>query len=593
MEISKDIYNTEPVPEGSIAVLPFKNLSSDRENEYFSDGITEELINALTKVEGLNVIARSSAFAFKEKEIDPKEVRNKLGVGYILEGSVRKAGNRVRVTAQLIKTSDCFNLFSEVYDRELKDIFEVQDDISNKIVQKFKAIIGIPDSNSKLAPSLTNDIDAYELYLKGRFNLGKGSLEATNAAIQYFEAALKKDKNFVLAVTGLAACYTFLGGSGLMDVAPAFEKVRVFAGQANSIDPGVAETHLALANCSFWCDWDFSSTGSSVKQAIRLNPGTSSIHGFYSLYLMASGNLEEALIEAKLAIKLDPLSLKMKFQLGELYYRSEKYVEAIDLFDEILSENRYFKQASVFKGWCHLFLDEPVQAEDIFKSIPIAGDKSMVFSGGLAMIYHKNKQYDKILNCLKAYNAEVETGNRHWLNYNYTLIFRALGEHDKMFQHLQKCLNEKDTPLVFINVDPLWTEFRNDPTFSKLIEHTFIPENRDHFMILKSDTRENLRLNLRNLLYIEAQENYSMVVWSEGDAVHEKLLRVTLKNIEDQINDPDVIRCHRSFIINTRAKFKILGNSNGYQLKSGLLKKNIPVSRSLGKKIVAKIRDRE
>ena len=276
-------HNKELISEGSIAVLPFKNMSSEKENEYFSDGITEELINALTKVEGLSVIARSSAFKFKNQDTDPREVGSQLNVAYILEGSVRKAGNKVRVTAQLIKTADCFHLFSEVYDRELKDIFEVQDDISNTIAQKFAGSFGIPGTKKNLVSASTENIEAYELYLKGRFNLSKGSFEATKTAIHYFEAALNKDNEFVLPIAGLAACYTFLGGSGLMQVTEAFTKAREYANKTNLMDENVAETHLSLAMSSFWCDWDFENTGISIKKAIQLSPGTSNIHGFNSV----------------------------------------------------------------------------------------------------------------------------------------------------------------------------------------------------------------------------------------------------------------------------------------------------------------------
>ncbi|MCK4993233.1 MAG: hypothetical protein KAS29_22195, partial [Bacteroidales bacterium] len=275
------------VSENSIAVLPFRNMSSDKENEFFCDGITEELINALTKVEGLNVIARSSAFTFKNQDVDPRMVGNQLGVAFILEGSVRKAGSKVRVTAQLIKTSDGFHLFSEVYDRELKDIFEVQDDISNKIVREFTNKVGIPESKRNLVTSSTENIEAYELYLKGRFNLSKGSLDATKAAIQFFEAALRKDKDFVLPLAGLASCYTFLGGSGLMEAGKAFEKAKEYASTSTLKDEGLAESHLSLAKSSFWHEWDFENTGISIKRAIQLSPGTSSIHGFNSLFLMA------------------------------------------------------------------------------------------------------------------------------------------------------------------------------------------------------------------------------------------------------------------------------------------------------------------
>ena len=175
MQTQVDYNSKESVNENSIVVLPFRNISSDVENEYFSDGITEEIINALTKVNGLNVIARTSAFAFKGKDMDLRDVGTQLKVAYVLEGSVRKAGNRVRVTTQLVKASDGFHIFSETYDRELQDIFKVQDDISNKIAQKFADSIGIKKKGLNLVGSSTGSMEAYELYLKGRFNLSKDS----------------------------------------------------------------------------------------------------------------------------------------------------------------------------------------------------------------------------------------------------------------------------------------------------------------------------------------------------------------------------------------------------------------------------------
>jgi adenylate cyclase len=591
MQIHSGHIDKESVTEDSIVVLPFRNMSSDRENEYFSDGITEEIINALTKVNGLSVIARTSAFAFKGKDIDLRDVGARLKVAYVLEGSVRKAGNKVRVTAKLVKAADGFHIFSEVYDRELQDIFEVQDDISDKIVQKFIEIIGIQKTEKHLTTSSTRNTDAYELYLKGRFNLSKGSLEAAKAAIQYFEAALNKDKNFILPLTGLAACYTFLGGSGLMSVTEAFNKAKDYAGKTNLLDENVAETHLAMANSSFWYDWDFNETYKSIKKAIQLSPGTSSIHGFNAVYLMATGNLEEALIEAQLATKLDPFSLKEKFHLGELYYRSGKYVEAIDTFGEILTENSFFKQASILKAWSHLFVGEIDMAIKIFKKIPLTSSSSITFYGGLAFAYNKLQQLDKVLDCLKEFKSALGSGYTHWLNYNYTLIFRALDETDKMFEYLEKCLKEKTTPLIFIQVDPVWNEFKNDPRFIELVERTFVPDKKDSMVIIQSDTRETLDMNLRQLVYVEAQENYSRFVWLDGDKISKKLLRVTLKNIEDQIVGSTIIRCHRSYIINANFPFIILGNSNGYRLKSKYFIETIPISRSLGKEIVTRLKN--
>ena len=591
MQIHNESHNKDLVSEDSIAVLPFRNMSSDKENEYFSDGITEEIINALTKVEGLSVIARSSAFTFKNQDIDLREIGIQLGVAYILEGSVRKAGNKVRVTAQLIKASDAFHVFSEVYDRELQDIFKVQDDISNKIVQKFTENIGTQKAKKKLVTSSTENFEAYELYLKGRFNLNKGSLEATNVAIKYFEAASKKDDKYVLPIAGLAACYTFLGGSGSMSVTQAFALAEEYAQKTNALDDTVAETHLALATSSFWFDWDFEKTGNSIKKAIQLSPGTSSIHGFNSVYLMATGKLDEALIEAQLAVKLDPLSLKGKFQIGELYFRSERYIEAIEVFDDILSENSFFTQASIFKAWSHLFLGDLELAIKIFSHIPVTMDESITFYGGLAFAYYKLGRTDRVLECLQNLKSDITTEKIRWSNFHYTLIFRALDETEKMFEYLEKCLGEKNTPLIFINLDPVWNEFRGNPNFIELIEKSFIPEKKDRIVSIKTDTKEELTINLKNLLYIEAQENYSRVVWMDDDGLTEKLLRATLKNIEDQIADDTILRCHRSFIINAKVKYTILGNSNGYRLKSKLFKHTIPISRKLGKEIVAKLKD--
>jgi TolB-like protein len=590
MQIQDDNKSKESFSENSIVVLPFRNISSDVENEYFSDGITEEIINALTKVSGLNVIARTSAFAFKGKDIDLRDVGARLKVVYVLEGSVRKAGKRIRVTTQLVKASDGFHIFSETYDRELQDIFKVQDDISTKIAQKFADSIGIKKTELNLVGSSTGSMEAYELYLKGRFNLSKGSLEAAQAAIQYFETAQLKDKHFVLPLTGLAACYTFLGGSGLMSPTEAFKKAKDFAGKANLLDENIAETHLALANSCFWCDWDFEQTARSIKRAIQLSPGTASIHGFNTVYLMAAGKIDEALIEAQLATKLDPLSLKEKFHLAELFYRSGRYVEAIELFDEIIAENPYFKQASILKAWGHLFVGEHDLAVNIFRNIPVTSDTFLTFYGGLAYCYHKLGQVEEVLECLKDFKADLLSGYSHWVSYNYTLIFLALGETERLFEYLEKCLEDRITPLIFIRVDPVWDEFKDDARFNSLVEKTFVPEKKDRIVSIQSDTREMLEINLRQLVFVEAQENYSRFVWLKGDEIKEKILRVTLKKIEYQIVSHNIVRCHRSYIINTNFPYTIRGNSNGYRLSSKQFREVIPISRSLGKDIVARLK---
>jgi tetratricopeptide (TPR) repeat protein len=306
---------------------------------------------------------------------------------------------------------------------------------------------------------------------------------------------------------------------------------------------------------------------------------------------MAIGKLDEALIEAQLAAKLDPLALSSKFHLGELFYRSERYIDAIEIFDAILADNPFNKQVSIFKGWCHLQLGDLESATDIFKGIPITSDEKSVFFGGLAFAYYKQMQYDSVLECMRNFRLEKEKGKLQWLNYNYALIFRALGEQGKMFEYLKKGLEEKSTPLIFIQVDPVWKEFKSNTEFTQLVEDAFVSRRKDQIVNLNSDTREMLQLDLNKLLFVEAQENYSRIVWMDNEELQERLLRVSLKNIESQIADDQIIRCHRSYMINTRVPFKILGNSNGYHLTSVLFPDTLPISRSLGKSIVAKLRD--
>lgn len=441
--------------KNSIAILPFTNMSSDPENEYFSDGITEEIINSLVKIDDLQVTARTSTFAFKGKNEDVRTIGSQLGVHTILEGSIRKSGNRVRISAQLVNSSDGYHLWSDIFDRELEDIFEVQDEISQKIVEKLKEKLGEIPKEDYLADPPTENLEAYDIYLKGRFHLGKGSLEETKKAINLFETAINKDSKFVLAYSGLCACYTFFGGSRLMPSEEAFAKAKEYALMANEIDSNIAESHLALAYTSFWNDWDFESTFNFISKALYLSPGSADTHGFYSTFLLASSDLKGALNEAKVAIKLDPLSPSGNFRLAEYYYRSGKFKKAIEHFNLTLHKNPYFQQASILKAWSHLMNGEPDGALSIFNNIPVSSDSSITFLGAAAYAYSQKGDVEKVNDCLQNLEKENKSDNVHLINYSYSLIYRALKDSDRMFEYLKKSISEKVSTLVFIRVDPL------------------------------------------------------------------------------------------------------------------------------------------
>lgn len=463
----------ENINKNSIAVLPFVNMSPDQENEYFSDGITEEIINALVKIEGMHVIARTSSFAFKGKQQDIRSIGSELSVNTVLEGSVRKAGDKVRITAQLINAANGYHLWSEKYDRDLKDIFAVQDEISVKIVENLKEKLSETDIIEILSEPPTKNLEAYDLYLKGRFNLNKGSRDGTEEAVKYFLEAINVDPKFVLPYTGLCGCYIFYGGSGLMPSEEAFASARKYALKANEIDDGIAESHLALASVSFWDEWNFKKTCLSLNNAFQLSPGSADIHGFNSLCMLASNKTDEALSEIQMSINMDPLSLKASFQLGEFYYRTGKNAEAVKQFDKTLQQNPFYHQASILKAWSHLFLDEIEIAIEIFNKIPIGPDHSTDFLGGLGFAYYRKGNIEKINECLVALQTQEKEGNAFLLNYSYALIYRSLNELDKMYNYLEKCFEEKVATLTFIRVDPVWKEFMNVPEFIKLVENAF------------------------------------------------------------------------------------------------------------------------
>ena len=318
-----DLLDTRARECRSVAVLPFVNMSSDPENEFFSDGITEELINALTRVHGLQVTARTSTFAYKNRSDDIRKIGAELGVATVVEGSVRRAGNRVRVAAQLIDTRDGYHIFSDIYDRSLDDIFEIQDEIARTIVRQLETrLMGrrdAPDDDARLVKGHTHDTAAYAEYLKGLSHWRRWSPEAARTAIQHFRQSLRMDEECALPHAGLAAAYTFLGALGQMSPDEAFPRARAAAERARELEPDAGESHLALGTVQMFYEWDFDAAYRSFQKALSLQPGSAAVHDRYSMYLKAVLEHDDAVAEAETAVTLDPLSLPFNLTLGQAF----------------------------------------------------------------------------------------------------------------------------------------------------------------------------------------------------------------------------------------------------------------------------------
>src|SRR5688572_14275478 len=313
--------------EQSIAVLPFIDMSPAKDQEYFSDGMSEELLNLLAKIPGLKVISRTSSFSFKGKNLDVRKIGDNLGVANILEGSIRKSGNVVRITAQLIEVRNGTHLWSETYDREMRDVFVVQDEISKMIVDILKIKL-IDKQANQVASSFTENPDAHEDYLKGRYYWNMRTDDGIKKAIGYFEDAISKDSNYAAAYAGLADTYLTLYDYGLMSIDESTPKAKDAAQRALKINKMLAEAHNSLAHIDLH-EWKWESAENGFRRAIELNQSYVLAHHWYALCLTALGRGNEAVDEMKKARELDPLSTRINADLGMAYLAAGKYDDAI------------------------------------------------------------------------------------------------------------------------------------------------------------------------------------------------------------------------------------------------------------------------
>ena len=322
----------EPPPPrlAALAVMPFVNVSAEPENEYFSDGMTEELITALGRVEGLRVVSRASVFTFKGKDVDVREVGQRLNVGAVLEGSVRRSGDRVRVSAQLVSSSDGYQLWADSYERKLADVFALQEELTQAIVRSLPLSAAPPRPGLLVRPS-THATEAYTLYLRGRFEALKRSVPALIAGIGHFEQAVGRDPGYALAHAGLAECWLLRGFEEFGDLAPleAMPRAKAAARLALALDPGLAEGHGWSGVASLLFDWDWEAAESSFRRAIELRPDYSLAHAWYAVFLMSRSRYDEAIARSERAAEIDPLALSIHAVIGQCHHFARRFDEAL------------------------------------------------------------------------------------------------------------------------------------------------------------------------------------------------------------------------------------------------------------------------
>ena len=451
----------------SVAVLPFANLSPDPANEYFSDGMTEEIITALSRVEGLRVAARTSAFAFKGRNADVREIGHALNVATVLEGSVRRAGQRLRVTAQLINIADGYHLWADQYDRELQDVFQVQDDLARAIVGALRVPLKLTNrSDTALVTVGTVDPAAHDLYLQGRFFWNQRTYESLRTAVRYFERAIERDSSYAEAYAALADAYVVFPAYYVSAPAQGYPKAKAAALRALALDSTLAYAHATLGVVRGLYEWDWRGAERDFRRAITLDPSYATAHQWYAEYLSSLGRHQEALAEAERAATLDPLSRVISVDKAGVLIRARRYDEAVTELRSTLDFDPSFPPAHNYLAWAYLVKKMHVEAVAEAETAVRMGGRSFGM-GRLAYAYALSGQRDSALQVIRQLTDRLRHENV--ASFQFALAYLGLGETDQAFAWLEKSAEMREPSLVLSILDPLFDSLRGDPRFTRLL----------------------------------------------------------------------------------------------------------------------------
>ena len=455
--------------KNSIAVLPFQNAGGDPNMEYLTDGISESLINSLSQLPNVRVLARSTMFRFKGKDADPQAVGKQLGVDTVLTGKVVQVGESLNVQADLVNVSDGSQLWGERYTRKTSDLLAVQEDIAREIVVTLRPKLS-GEQREQVTKRYTDNAEAYQLYLKGRFYWNKRTGEGFNQAIDYFRQAIEKDPNYALAYAGLADCYVLRPGRQNLELS----KAKEAAVHALAIDPKLAEAHASLGMAKTLNDRDWEGARAEFEEAIRLNPKYATTHQWYGILLSIIGKPDEALAEIDLAIELDPLSLIINTDKGRILYYAHRYDEAIRQLQDTLKMDADFGMAHNILGWCYAekgMYDQAVA--EIRKSMELG----VSLGGALGRIGYAYARAGKRDEAQKALAELGQRSEQSYVSpYTFATVYAALGERDKAFSLLQKAVDEGAAGQSFMKVDPVFDNLHPDPRFADLMRRIGLPQ---------------------------------------------------------------------------------------------------------------------
>jgi serine/threonine-protein kinase len=444
----------------AIAVLPFVNMSADPENEFFTDGMTEELINALSRVQGLRVVSRTSVFTFKGRQVDVREVAQMLNVGTVLEGSVRWAGDKLRVTAQLISAADGYHLWSDTYNRDLADVFVLQEELAQAIVRSLPLASSQPAPDVLVHPS-TSTTEAYTFYLRGRFFALKRTIEGLVAGIGLFEKAIELDPSYALAYASLAECWMLRGFEEFGDLPPleAMPRAKAAVQRALQLDADLAEGYTWSGILSFLYDWDPVAAEAFFRRAIELRPDYSFGHGWHAVFLMARGRHDEAIARSGHAAELDPLALTIQALVGQCHYFAGRFEEALDRFRATLELDPGNLRALIWSARAYRETGRLEQALRVVEDAIGRFGRAPILLTELGALLGRLGRPDEA----QAILAELmELGQDRYVSaFHEAVIYHALGKEEELRRCFERMVAERSGMILFLG-DPMWQDVKEE-----------------------------------------------------------------------------------------------------------------------------------
>jgi len=472
-------FTSQTRSASDIAVLPFKNMSNSPENEYFSDGITEDVTALLSKIGRLRVVSPTSMRKYKNTEMQTQEIGRELNVSTILDGSIRREGDSVRIVAYLIDALTAERVWGEEYNEGQAHIFAIQYDVARKIAHVLNTIIS-PEDEHRLTSNRTENLRAYDLYLRGRYHLNKRyPPDELKKSIEYFGQAIAVDSNYALAYAGLADAYVILGDFNIHPPRETYVPAREAALKAMAIDDELSDVHTSFAFSLMHYDWDWSQSEAEFKRAIELNPSNARAHSWYGLLLTATGRFDEAVEEGKRSLRLDPNSTAIRSDAGLTLYFSRRYDQAIDAFKGVLQLDPTFAPAYLPLGAAYEQKQMLDSARSAFSTAGTFTRGNPIAVAAMCHAFALSGMRDDAMTMLEL--LEEKAKNEYVATYWKVVAYLGLGQKQRALDLLEQAVSERDGLLVFLQVDPVFDSLRSHPRFIAVVETMGFPRTRSLF----------------------------------------------------------------------------------------------------------------